>query len=426
MERAKLQEHRQKIQKIYEWLAAPDQASKHRNACNMRQAMTGSWFIEGEQFREWRETPHSLLWLHGIPGAGKTILCSTIVEELSHHCSDSSLAMAFFYFDFNNKDTPPDAVLRSLIVQLSMQCASTPHALESLFSKNEQGHTHQAPSQEDLMSTLKTIIRGFQAVYIVFDALDECPERSRFLKVLREGHDWKLDTLHLLATSRKEGDIQKALSGLVSHEVLMDKSLVNGDIRVYVSRRLVDDVEFSMYSAHEKEMVKTTLTQGAHGMFRWVVCQLDAIRRCRTPAALEKALTCLPRTLNETYDRILTAIHEDDRRYALSLLQWLAFSVVTLSTDEAVEVLTTDPDAREGPMFDRRQRLRDPGDILAICSSLVSITFRERNNTKDDDYGDNNNESSIDHHEDKVPFTKARDIRLAHFSVREYLILENT
>ncbi|KAF8493152.1 hypothetical protein JB92DRAFT_1208461 [Gautieria morchelliformis] len=272
MEQAKLQ-HCHKIQKIYEWLAAPDQASKHRNTRNMRQAMTGSWFIEGEQFREWRETPHSFLWLHGIrasastAGAGKTILCSTIVEDLSHHCrSDTSLAMAFFYFDFNNKDTPPDAVLRSLIEQLSMQCASNPPCSGSLFSKNEQGHRHQAPSQEDLMSTLKTIIRSFQAVYIVFDALDECPERSRFLKVLREDHDWKLDTMHLLATSRKEGDIQKALSGLVSHEVLMDETLVNGDIRVYVSRRLVEDVEFSMYSAHEKEMVKTTLTQRAHGM----------------------------------------------------------------------------------------------------------------------------------------------------------------
>ncbi|KAF8515200.1 hypothetical protein JB92DRAFT_2915802 [Gautieria morchelliformis] len=256
LEQAKLK-HRQKI---YEWLAAPDHASKHRNARNMREAMTGSWFIEGEQFQEWRETPHSFLWLHGIRA-------STIIEELSDHCrSDSSLAMAFFYFDFNNKDTLPDAVLRSLIEQLSMQCASTPHALESLFSKNEQGHALRAPSHEDLMSTLKTVIGSFQAVYLVFDALDECPERSRFLKVLREGHDWKLDALHLLATSRKEGDIQKALSGLVSHEVPMDEGLVDGDIQVYVSRRLVEDVEFSMYSADGKEMVNTTLTQGAHGM----------------------------------------------------------------------------------------------------------------------------------------------------------------
>ncbi|KAF8527082.1 hypothetical protein JB92DRAFT_1002439 [Gautieria morchelliformis] len=387
MEQAKLQEHRQEIQKLYQWLAAPDHWSKHRNARDLRQAMTGSWFMEGKHFQEWREAPHSFLWLHGIPGAGKTILCSTIVEELSRHCrSDPYLAMAFFYFDFNNKDTPPDAVLRSLIVQLSAQWASTPHALESLFSEKGQGG---APGQEDLMSTLKTIISGFQAVYIVFDALDECPERSRFLTVIGDIHGWEFGLLHLLATSRKERDIEEALSGLISQEVPMDENLVDGDIQVHVSRTLENDIKLRKCSADEKEMAMTTLIAGAHGMFRWVGCQLDALRKCRTPAAFEEALTHLPKTLNQTYDRILAAIDEDDRRDALSLLQWLAFSVGMISTDEAVEVLATNPDARQGPLFDRHRRLRDPGDILTICSSLVTI---EGGNAKDDDYKDSNNE----------------------------------
>jgi hypothetical protein len=155
--------------------------------------------------------------------------------------------------------------------------------------------------------------------------------------------------------------------------------------------------------------------------FRWVVCQLDALRKCRSPAALEEGLRHLPKTLNETYDRILAAIDERDGRDALSLLQWLAFSVRTLSTGEVVEVLATNPDAREGPLFDRRRRLRDPGDILTICSSLVTITF----NAEDGDYEDSNIESSIDHQDDSVLFTEVREIRLAHFSVREYLISEH-
>ncbi|KAF8478235.1 hypothetical protein JB92DRAFT_1856021 [Gautieria morchelliformis] len=358
MEQAKLQEHHQKI---YNWLAAPDHKSKHRNAHSLHQETTGLWFVEGEYFPEWREAPHSFLWLHGIPGAGKTILCSTIIEELSIHCSsDPSLAIAFFYFDFTNKETLPNAVLRSLVEQLSVQCGSTPQALESLFSKNEQGDAHLDPGQEDLMSTLKMIIRGFQAVYIVFDALDECPERSRFLTVIRDIHGWEFGLLHLLATSRKERDIEEALSGLISQEVPMDEKLVDSDIQVHVSRTLENDVKFSMCSAEEKEMVKTTLMEGACGMFRWVVCQLDALRKCRTPEALEKALTRLPKTLNETYDRILAAIDEDDRRAALSLLQWLAFSYDRVLPDEAVDVIATDPDAKDAPLFDRRRRLRDP------------------------------------------------------------------
>ena len=190
---------------------------------------------------------------------------STIVDELSRHCrSGTSIATAFFYFDFTNKDTLPNAVLKSLIKQLSVQCASTPHALESLFSTNEQG-VHRDPSQEDLMSTLRTIISSFQAVYIVFDALDECPERSRFLAAIQGIQDWELGTLHLLATSRKERDIEETLSGLISHEVPMDEKLIDGDIRVHVSRTL-EDTKFRMFSSVEKETVMTTLMEGAHGM----------------------------------------------------------------------------------------------------------------------------------------------------------------
>ncbi|KAF8511999.1 hypothetical protein JB92DRAFT_3117576 [Gautieria morchelliformis] len=149
MEQAKLQEY---CQNIYNWLAAPDHESKHRNARSMCQEMTGLWFVQGEYFQEWREGPHSFLWLHA--GAGKTILCATIVEELSLHCrSNPSLAIAFLYFDFNNKDILPNAILRSLIEQLSVQCTSIPHTPESLFSKNEHAGAHRGTGQEDLMAT---------------------------------------------------------------------------------------------------------------------------------------------------------------------------------------------------------------------------------------------------------------------------------
>jgi hypothetical protein len=174
--------------------------------------------------------------------------------------------VAFFYFDFNNKDTLPNSVLRSLIEQFSVQCATIPNALQSLFSKNDQGGAHRGPSQEDLMLTLKIIIRSFQTAYIVFDALDECPERSTFLTVLRDIHSWEFGPLHFLATSRKERDIEDVLDGLISHEMRMDESLVDSDILVHVTRTLENDVKFRGWSTKEKEMVKTTLMEGACGM----------------------------------------------------------------------------------------------------------------------------------------------------------------
>jgi hypothetical protein len=74
------------------------------------------------------------------------------------------------------------------------------------------------------------------------------------------------DTLHFLVTSRKERDIEEALDRMFSHEVYMHESLVDADIRVHISRTLDDDKRFSMCSAEEKGLVKTTLVNGAHGM----------------------------------------------------------------------------------------------------------------------------------------------------------------
>jgi hypothetical protein len=172
--------------------------------------------------------------------------------------------MAYFYFDFTNKDTPPDVVFRSLIEQLTVQSTTIPHVLEALFSKNVGAR--RSVAQEELMSTLKTIIASFQAVYIVFDALDECPERSKFLAAIQDIHNWELDTLHLLATSRKERDIEDTLCGLVSHEVPMDEKLIDVDIRLHVLTTIEDDTKFRMFSPVEKGMVMTTLIEGAHGM----------------------------------------------------------------------------------------------------------------------------------------------------------------
>jgi hypothetical protein len=45
-----VEKHRQKI---YNWLASPDHDSEHRNARDIRQETTGSWFVKGEHFQEW-------------------------------------------------------------------------------------------------------------------------------------------------------------------------------------------------------------------------------------------------------------------------------------------------------------------------------------------------------------------------------------
>jgi hypothetical protein len=185
---------------------------------------------------------------------------STVIDELINR----SLVIAYFYFDYHNKDIQPHDVLSALIEQLSSKCTSIPDGLEKLFSV--YADSRRSPSPDELKSTLKSIIGSFENVYIVFDALDECANQPEFLKLLEEIHSWNLVPLHLLATSRREQDIEERLSGLVSHQVFMDEVLVGGDIQVHVSRTLDKDTKFCRCSAEMKENIKATLMEGAHGM----------------------------------------------------------------------------------------------------------------------------------------------------------------
>ncbi|KZP03163.1 hypothetical protein FIBSPDRAFT_969253 [Athelia psychrophila] len=59
---------------VYRWLAAPDSSGNYNAAREKHHADTGSWFIEGKQFLDWKETPDLALWVYGTPGCGKTII----------------------------------------------------------------------------------------------------------------------------------------------------------------------------------------------------------------------------------------------------------------------------------------------------------------------------------------------------------------
>jgi predicted transcriptional regulator len=102
--------------------------------------------------------------------------------------------------------------------------------------------------------------------------------------------------------------------------------------------------------------------------FKWVECQLKALRKCRNIRAVKIALTQLPKTLDETYERILGSIDEDDQKMAHCVLQLLAVSERPLSLSEVVAAITVDC---ENKVIDTDQQLLKPLDILDICSSLV-------------------------------------------------------
>ncbi|KAI9729156.1 MAG: hypothetical protein M1834_007063 [Cirrosporium novae-zelandiae] len=78
----KRMEQEKKKEDIYRWLSPPDPESNYPKALKTRKSGTGTWFIQSQEFEDWKLKKSPFLWLHGIPGCGKTVLSSTVIEEI--------------------------------------------------------------------------------------------------------------------------------------------------------------------------------------------------------------------------------------------------------------------------------------------------------------------------------------------------------
>jgi len=103
--------------------------------------------------------------------------------------------------------------------------------------------------------------------------------------------------------------------------------------------------------------------------FRWVECQLNALRNCINVLQIRRELKKLPKTLDDTYARILQNIPEDSRKVAHTALQLLAVSFRPLTVEEAANATAVDyENEKYDPIL---QRPRDPNYILKLCSGLI-------------------------------------------------------
>ena len=166
-------------QKVMAWVSPIDVSAKHFDVANAREPGTGEWLLNSNVFQEWERGTGRALWCSGIPGAGKTVLASLIIDHL---CTlqlrepVGTTAVAWVYFNYKENATQtPDAIHLSLIQQLAGFSTQLYALLESSYKK----HPKSCPSPWRLIPDMRILAREFAKVFIVIDALDECAENNR-------------------------------------------------------------------------------------------------------------------------------------------------------------------------------------------------------------------------------------------------------
>ncbi|KAH9020713.1 hypothetical protein EDB85DRAFT_1896037 [Lactarius pseudohatsudake] len=371
-------------QKINEWFSPPDPSANYNIACDVHCGGTAAWFLKGTMFGDWLSRG-SLLWIHG--------------KRLA--------SLAYFYFDFRDKDKKQDFrnFVTSLLIQLSAYSNLCCKIISRFYSTHGKGT--QQPSNCALKDCLWEMlsVAARQPTYIIIDALDEYPNASgmptprEVVSDLLGGLvDLDLPNLHICVTSRPESDVKRVIKSLPHHAVsLHDEDGHRKDISDYVENVVFSDRKMRKWRSDQKELVVKELSEKADGMFRWVACQLEALRRC-LPASIRQTLNELPESLDETYLRVLSQIPQANQAHAHRMLQCLVVAVRPLRVEELAALLAFEFDAAHGgiPEYHADWRYEDPTEaVLSICSSLVTIV--------------------------DSPWDDSQVVRFSHLSVKEFL-----
>ena len=186
-----------------------------------------------------------------------------------------SAFLAYFYFDFKDTEKQDSrALLSSLLVQLSDQSDKFCDILLSIVLRTQNGS--EQPTDDSLAQCLKDMltIAGQVPIYLVMDALDECPNdsgipssREKVLELVKELVELRHPNLRLCITSRPEFDIRTTLEPLATQQIsLHDESGQKQDINDYVTSVVRSDERMKRWRDDDKNMVIEKLTEKADGM----------------------------------------------------------------------------------------------------------------------------------------------------------------
>jgi hypothetical protein len=204
-----------------------------------------------------------------------TVASSAIIEDIRTLQRSGLASLVFFYFDFRD-DQKKDrrGLLSSLLVQLCEQSDAYSTILSDFYVAHGRGSQHA--SDDELLACLKGMLRlpGQAAVYIVIDALDECPTttglpspREKVLKLVKELVNLQIPNLRICATSRPEADIIPVLEPLAFHSIsIHGESGQVQDIADYVRSVVHTGSEMRRWRAMDKQLVIDELIMKADGM----------------------------------------------------------------------------------------------------------------------------------------------------------------
>ncbi|KAE9376374.1 hypothetical protein N431DRAFT_479659 [Stipitochalara longipes BDJ] len=365
-------------QEALNWVSSIPVLDHHINAKEGRAAETGQWVFGKHEFSKWEKSQAPcLLWIHGIPGAGKTKLATSIVDHFlpqqpqvdtaglhPRHESDddarrgageqrsptadstptSKRAFAYFYCRRAEAERrKPENILRSFLKQLALSKGKSLATLRTKYmEKKRQGFLSNSLSLTECQELLIKMISQYSKTILILDALDECEEDSRynFMEVLSRLVEQNLP-VRIIISSRPDDDI---------------------------SAEFRDGTNFKL-SATDNSHDIMTFVHGKIEEFQLAALHIAHLLSLDRPSDIEKALPNLPKSLEKTYSEIFDRITSPDnslRDIAIRTFHWLLARDGNADVEQLLAIVCQDLENDGISPVDI-----DPETILKACQNLV-------------------------------------------------------
>lgn len=252
---------------IINWLSPVNYHTQQDDFLKRRQEGTGKWLLDSDEFQAWLKLSKQTLFCPGIPGAGKTMISSIVIEHLQTKFENrANIGIAYVYCNYRQQQQQKaEDLLSSLLKQLTQQKSSIPGEVERLYEHHRKKQT--SPSFNEIAAVLQSTILSYSEAFIIVDALDECQVSNEVRKkFLSELFNLQANTqINFFATSRIIPDIQKEFVN--KNCILLEIRASEGDMRRYLNGHMSQLPRCVSKDLTLQEQIITEIINAADGMY---------------------------------------------------------------------------------------------------------------------------------------------------------------
>ena len=247
--------------RIEDWLSPVDFRYRHREILKGAQAGTRQWLFDSKKFRSWVDADRGTLWCPGIPGAGKTVTSSIIIDKLQSEYKNENVAVTCLFCNYRDRAAQSAEIfMANLLKQIVQQKRTVSTELTVRYKERERGR----PTFAELATLLSQEMSHFSKVFVVIDALDETSEHEDIRRLVLS--ELQKLPVNLLVTSRYEKSIEQRLEKAERLEICATAA----DIQTYVNARIPSEHLLARHIQADpslEETIVSKIIEKSEGMY---------------------------------------------------------------------------------------------------------------------------------------------------------------